>query len=213
MRTTIQYLDIAFAAVLNAAPLLAQGQAASAVLLLAACTREGRPPGDAGVVDSAVPIAERLEQFREGSDNPGTFSGGAPSRDSLIRAFVRATEEADSSAFGELAITRAEFAWLYYPVLPEAAPPYELEPGLMWFMLETNSRRGLHALLQERGGRPVGFVDSSCEGERQHGPVTVWGPCLIRRVQAPGDTVSERLFGPIAARDGRYKFVSYANKL
>lgn len=42
---------------------------------------------------------------------------------------------------------------------------------------------------------------------------TVFGPCLIRRVQAPGDTVSERLFRPIIEREGRYKFVSLANKL
>lgn len=180
---------------------------------VAACAGEGSPPADAGVVDSVVPIAVQLDRFREGLPDPGTFTRGAASRDALIQAFVRATEQADSSAFGGLALDRAEFAWLYYPVLPEAAPPYELAPGLMWFMLETNSRRGLRALLQERGGRPLGFVDYTCEGERQQGTVTLWGPCLVRRVQGPGDTVTERLFGPIAARDGRYKFVSYANKL
>jgi hypothetical protein len=35
----------------------------------------------------------------------------------------------------------------------------------------------------------------------------------VRRVQAPGDTVRERLFGPILERGGRFKFVSYANRL
>jgi hypothetical protein len=32
-------------------------------------------------------------------------------------------------------------------------------------------------------------------------------------MQAPGDTVDERLFGPIVERHGRFKFVSFANKL
>jgi hypothetical protein len=187
--------------------------AASVLFLLTACGREGPPPEQTGVVDSAVPIAVLLDRFREGVDDPGMLTGGASSRDALVRAFVQATERADSSAFADLAISRAEFAWLYYPVLPEAGPPYELDPRLMWFMIETNSRRGLHALLQERGGRPLGYVDYSCEGERTYDGVTLWGPCLVRRIQAPGDTVTERMFGPIVARDGRFKFVSFANKL
>jgi len=186
---------------------------AAVMLLLTACSGEGRPPAETGVVDSAVPIAVQLDRFREGLENPGEFTGGATSRDALIRDFVRALEQADSSGFADMAITRGEFAWLYYPLIPEAAPPYELEPGLMWFMLETNSRRGLSALLKERGGRPLGYVDARCEGERRYEAVTLWGPCTIRRVQAPGDTVPEQLFGPIVERDGRFKFVSYANKL
>jgi hypothetical protein len=36
---------------------------------------------------------------------------------------------------------------------------------------------------------------------------------VVRRLPSPGDSVSERLFGPIVERGGRFKFVSYANKL
>jgi hypothetical protein len=32
-------------------------------------------------------------------------------------------------------------------------------------------------------------------------------------VQAPGDTLEERLFGPIVEREGVFKFLSFANKL
>lgn len=187
--------------------------ATAVAFMAAACGGDGEPPAQAGVVDSTLPIAVLLDRFREGLDHPAELSGGAASLDDLVRQFVRAVEETDSAAFAALALTRAEFAWLYYPHLPEAAPPYELEPGLMWFMIETNSGRGLRTLLDERGGRPLGVVSYSCEGERHHGPVTIWAPCVLRRLQAEADTVAESLFGPIVSRDGRFKFVSYANQL
>jgi len=45
------------------------------------------------------------------------------------------------------------------------------------------------------------------------GENTLWGPCLIHTRQRGGDTLSRRLFGPIVARGGQYKFLSYSNKL
>jgi hypothetical protein len=178
-----------------------------------ACGPGEQPGGRETVVDSAVSIDTLLARFRHGLDHPAELTGGAGSLDALLRAFAAAVERRDSSAFAALAITRAEFAWLYYPFIPEAAPPYELEPGMMWFMIETNSGRGLRALLAERGGRPLGLIDHTCEGERRFDELTLWGPCTVRRLQAPGDTVAEVLFGPVVSRHGRFKFVSYANKL
>jgi hypothetical protein len=186
---------------------------ATAASLLAAACGDGQPPEQAGVVDSTLPIPVLLDRFRAGLDRPVELSGGAGSLDELVARFARAVEAADSAAFRDLALTRAEFAWLYYPALPEAAPPYELDPGLMWFMIEGNSGRGLYALLEAVGGRPLGMVSYSCESERHHGPLTLWGPCLVRRVQNGADTVTESLFGPVVSRDGRFKFVSYANRL
>jgi hypothetical protein len=184
---------------------------AALAIALAACGGAA-PAAREAVVDSAVPIDTLLGRFRNGLDRPGGFTGGAASRNALVRRFIRATEQADSAALRDLALTRAEFAWLYYPSLPEAAPPYELDPRLMWFMIETTSGRGLRTLLEERGGRPLGFVDHECEGQRRFGPNTVWGPCTIRRLQA-GDTTAEVLFGPVVEHGGRFKFVSYANRL
>jgi hypothetical protein len=180
---------------------------------LVACRPDRTPARREAVVDSALSIDTLLARFREDLDRPAAFSGGAASLDALIERFVRAVEHDDSAAFRGMALTRAEFAWLYYPHLPEAAPPFELEPGLMWFMIETNSGRGLRNLLGERGGRPLGVVGYACEDERHHGPVTIWVPCVLRRLQAEADTVSEGLFGPIVSRDGEFKFVSFANKL
>jgi hypothetical protein len=183
-----------------------------AAAALGACS-SGERAGRETVVDSAQSIDTLLARFRTGLDRPAGFTGGAASLAVLVREFATAVEQRDSTAFGRLTLTRAEFAWLYYPFIPEAAPPYELEPGLMWFMLETNSSRGLRALLVERGGRPLGVIDQTCEGERQLGDITLWSPCTVRRLQAPGDTVVEVLFGPVVSRNGRFKFVSYANKL
>jgi hypothetical protein len=45
------------------------------------------------------------------------------------------------------------------------------------------------------------------------GENVVCGPCALRRVRAPADTIDERLFGPIVERRGWYKFLTYANKL
>ena len=182
-------------------------------LLAATLMSCGGERGGAGAAaaDSTVPLAVRLERFRDGLDAPATFTHGAASRDELVARFAAAVQRNDTAALGTLALTRAEFAWLYYPEAPESAAPYELEPSLMWFTLQTNSGRGLRALLDERGGKPLGVLGHECDGVRRHGKLALWGPCLVRRLRGPGDTVAERLFGPIVERDGLYKFVSFAH--
>ena len=52
-----------------------------------------------------------------------------------------------------------------------------------------------------------------CREAGQPGRECCLGPCALRRVCAPADTIDERLFGPIVERRGRYKFLAYANKL
>jgi hypothetical protein len=84
----------------------------------------------------------------------------------------------------------------------------------MWFMLEQSSRKGqLHAL-QDRGGRPLGYVGHRCDATpSQQGRNTVWGPCVVRHRQSGSAEIEERLFALILERDGLFKFVSLANKL
>jgi hypothetical protein len=111
-------------------------------------------------------------------------------------------------------LDKAEFAFLYYPTNPEALPPYDLEPALMWFLQEGSSRRGRGLLLAERAGRSLGYLSHRCnEPPSRQGKNLVWGPCFIVRLQSPGDTIAERLFAQLIERDGVFKFVSYANKL
>jgi hypothetical protein len=185
--------------------------AASILVVLAACSRgEARP---AGTVDSVIPWDTALARFREGLAEPAGLHGGATSLDALVDSLAARLERADTAGLTALALTRAEFAYLYYPTVPEARPPYDLAPGLFWFTLEGNSSRGLMTLLGELGGRPLGAARVRCEGDARHfGENAVWPLCLVQRVRASSDTVEERLFGPIVERDGIFKFVSYANK-
>jgi hypothetical protein len=186
--------------------------------LLAACHGTGEAGaaerGSPAHVDSVVPREVELARFRDGLTKPDSLSGGEASREALIRSFVRALETRDTAALRQLSLTRAEFAWLYYPTNPQAAPPYDLSPALLWFLLEGRSRQGFYHLLEERAGAPLGYLDHRCLGEVSlEGDNRVVGPCLVRRLQAPGDTVEEKLFGPVVERGGRFKFVSYANPL
>ena len=131
-----------------------------------------------------------------------------------MRRFVRALEQSDTAALAALVIDRAEFAYLYYPSTPQGRPPYDLSPGLMWFLLRESSQRGMVHALEERGGRPLGYLGVSCdETVSREGENTVAGPCLVRHRQADGTVVQERLFGLIMSRGDRFKFVSLANKL
>lgn len=179
---------------------------------LLGCDGSPRRADAASVVDSVVPREVALERFRAGIADPESLGGGAGTREALVRALVRALEIGDTAALTALALTRAEFAYLYYPTTPQGLPPYDLSPGLMWFTLETGNRQGLSRLLEQRSGRPLRYLSHSChptvsaEGENR-----VDGPCLLRRVQAPGDTVAERLFGLIIERGGRFKFLNYSN--
>jgi hypothetical protein len=165
-------------------------------------------------VDSVVPRDVELARFRAGLEQPARLTGGASTRDALVRRFVRALERSDIAALTALTITRAEFAYLYYPSSPQARPPYDLSPDLMWFLLQANGHKGLLHALEERSGRPLGYVGHSCEDRpSREGANTVWGPCYVLRRQAGGEVVSERLFGLMLQRDGQFKFVSLANKL
>ncbi len=180
----------------------------------AGCSRSEAEPGRAAVVDSVIPREESLRRFRLGLDSTDALAGGAGSRDALVRLYIHALERRDTAELRGLLMTQAEFAWAYYPTNPQGRPPYDLAPGLLWFMLDSGSRQGLAAALESRAGRPLHIAGYACDPVASHeGENTVVGPCLVRRVQAPGDTVLERLFGPIIERRGTFKFVSYANKL
>ncbi len=186
----------------------------AAALVGSGCDRTRQASAQPAHVDSVVRRAVALERFRAGMPPVESLSGGATSRDALVRQFVRALETRDTVALRRMALTKAEYAWLYYPTNPQGLPPYDLSPGLLWFMIESRGTRGLGHALEERGGRLLGYVGHDCDPTPSvEGANRVYGPCLVRRVEAPGDTVAERLFGLVIERGGRFKFISYANKL
>jgi hypothetical protein len=189
-------------------------------LILAAVAACGSPdaradlPKSGRVVDSILPREEALRRFREGLTPVNSLARGARSRDELVATFVRAIAEADTAAVARMAVSRAEFAYLYYPTAVEGRPPYDLEPGLMWFTLFERSNEGARQALTRYGDHPMTLLDYDCgTGRHREGENTIYGPCTVRWRTEGGDTVSARLFSKILERDGRFKFLSYANKL
>jgi len=179
-----------------------------------ACERVGAAPGRGApsVVDSVVPWDIALTRFREGLAEPGGLEGGAESREELVRAFMEALERRDTLALDRLIVSRAEFAFLYYPTVPEAHPPYDLSPALLWFMLREASHTGVRRALMDQSRSPLRYLAHECDAQpSRQGDNLVWGPCVLRRLTSAGDTVTARLFGPILQRRGHFKFISYSN--
>jgi hypothetical protein len=164
--------------------------------------------------DNPIPSIDYLQpQGAEGLAPIDSLAGGATSLEALMTRFVRAVERNDTASLERLALSRQDFAWVFYPTNPQAAPPYDLSPGLFWFLLEGRSRKGLGRLLVDRGGRPLKYAGVRCDSAvSREGENTVRGPCAVLRIQGR-DTVAERLFGLVIERRGRWKFVSYANRL
>jgi len=110
-------------------------------------------------------------------------------------------------------ISRGEFAYIFYPASPYAHPPYELDPAVVWMQFTAESDKGARRLFRTYGASDMGYLGHVCPAPPQERDgVRAWG-CNVRRLVAPGDTATERLFGAIIEHEGRFKFVSYANKL
>jgi hypothetical protein len=166
-------------------------------------------------VDSILPVEEELRRFRAAlPDTVGVLDGGASSLEALVAGFLQALEVRDRPRLEALRISAAEFAWLYYPESRYTTPPYAMGPGLLWFQLENHGSRGLDRALARYGGRPLQHAGHACdEAPEAEGASRFHRGCVIRFVGAAGDTAGLALFGPILERDGRFKFVSYANRL
>jgi hypothetical protein len=168
------------------------------------------------VVDSIFPVDEELRRFRAalGGDSARTFRGGSASREALVRRFVRAVAAGDTNDLRAMAVHGREFADLYYPESPYSRPPYHQPPALAWSMIQNPSTSGLTKLLRTWGGQPVTYVSHRCDPKvAQEGRVTRYAGCLVRLVDARGDTTSRLMFGSIVARGGAFKFLSYTNRL
>ena len=175
--------------------------------------REAKP-ATRSTMDSLVPRDEALRRLQEGIPRIEGLQDGASSRAAVIKAYVHALETRDTVAIARLAISRAEFAWLYYPTTPQGLPPYDVEPALLWFLLSSRSDKGARRALTVYGGQRHHVISEDCgrAGTRE-GENTIWGPCRVRWVVESGDTLSTQLVGQILERTGRFKVLSYSNDL
>jgi hypothetical protein len=193
------------------------------VLGLFACKREEprtspqtSPDTVRGVVDSIFPIEEEIRRFKEarGRASASGLENAAASRDELVRRFMRALEERDTAEFRLLAINATEFIDLYYPTSVYSKPPYKQSPELVWMLIQQSGEKGIGRALQRYGGMAANYEGYGCEDEPLvSGDNRVWEGCTIRWAPTPEAPSPIRLFGPIIERDGRFKFVSFANDL
>jgi hypothetical protein len=163
------------------------------------------------VVDSSLPLEEALHRFRVGLPVVTRLSGGAPTRAALVRRFVRAVELRDTAAVRAMVLSRAEFAYLYYPHSPFTREPRKQMAGLVWFFTQVNSSKGITRVFDRLGSRRLLYHSHRCNVRPQRqGPNLLWEDCVLRLGDGQA-TSAVRLFGSIVERDGQLKFVSYAN--
>jgi hypothetical protein len=165
------------------------------------------------VVDSARTVEEDLREFRAGLAPVAALEGGAASREELVRGWLRAVERSDTAAVRRLVLSRAEFAYLYYPTSRFTGPPTQLEPSLLWFMMQQNSEKGIVRVLRRLGGKTLGYTGHDCTAPVAEGPNQLWEQCTVDLGSPPADFQAKQLFGSVMEHGGRFKFVSYANEL
>ena len=163
------------------------------------------------IVDSARTLDEDLRRFRANIPAaPERFSGGAPSREALVRNFLNALAKSDTATLVRMALTRAEFAYLTYPSSPYTRAPYRQSPEIVWLLLRTEHEKGLTRLLRRLGGEKIDYLGHRCDPEPlREGENRLWRGCRVR-VRIGGERLRDRrLFGAVVEREGEFKFASY----
>jgi hypothetical protein len=167
------------------------------------------------VIDSILPVEEELRRFRAkvGATPATTLQHGSPTRNALVARVVDDVARRDSVDLAEAALTPREFVDLYYPSSPYARPPYSQAPGLVWMGIANHSTTGFTRLVRRRGGAGLKLAGYSC-GEKPEiqGENRLWSNCVLRLTDPSGRAGTERWFGTIVERDGKFKLLGFANQ-
>jgi hypothetical protein len=159
-------------------------------------------------------MPEMIRRFRNGLPRTTTLEGGAPSRDSLVRAFVTALAARDTGTLGQLTFSRAEFAFMYVPDAPELQQANGLPPQRLWDQLTLASEKGIGRALDRIGGKALTLQRVNCPASpRVLGTLRLQSGCTIQVRSADGADFTGRLFGTIVEHTGRFKFLGYANDM
>ncbi len=163
------------------------------------------------VVDSIFPPEEALRRFQGEAAPVTAFSDGARSVDELLRRYWEILQSGDSLALRPYVVSKAEFAYLYYPESNEAETG--LQPHVSWLLYSNNSGRGLTRALAKAAVQPQPIVGTTCVDRTQvMGNNTLRGPCgIIRVLDARRDTTWIALH--IVERAGVFKLLSFSNEL
>ena len=204
------------------AKLTAISLAAMAALVAAGCERAAAArtrPAEANTgaatgikVDSILPPGEALRRFQADVPVVTDLDAAARSRDDLVGAFVSLLESADTAALANLVISRAEYAFIYFPSSVYSRKPYELAPDIAWMLNEQNSRKGATRLARRLAGRDISYRGYACGSAVREAENSFWRNCQVTYIDpATARPVTRTLFGAVMERGGRYKFLSYAN--
>lgn len=167
-----------------------------------------------GTVDSILPVAVHLERFRAGLPRVDTLASASPSIEALVRRLAAALEARDTVAMNAMVLSRSEFAYLFYPGSAMSKPPYEAPPELLWGQILASSDDGAGKLLARFGGTKARISALRCpNAPEQEGANRLHTRCEAE-IRAPGvEALKGNLFGTIIERDGRFKFVGFANRV
>lgn len=164
--------------------------------------------------DAKLTHEQELAEFRTGVPELAAFDNAAPTRDALVAQWLAAVAAADTATVRRMLLSRAEFAWLFYPTTAQGLPPYELPPGLLWDMLTRQSDAGMRYVFRRWSEKDLQLAGYDCgTAPVAEGDNLIHGPCVIHMIVDERDTIAARLTGPIIERAGEFKFVSYTNDL
>jgi hypothetical protein len=167
------------------------------------------------IVDSARSVDEELARFRAtiGGEPVTELAHASRSRDALVRRLVRAVSSQDTAGMRDMILTAREFADLVYPSSPFTRPPYAQAPGFVWAQIVQPSASGFRRLMRRRGGVAFTYIGHTCKAPpEKQAENTIWTGCTVRVRGPEADTTTQRWFGSIIERGGRFKFVSYTNQ-
>lgn len=163
-------------------------------------------------IDSILPPEDALRRFQSGLPRVTALTTAASSRDDLVARFVTAVEQDDSPALERLVVSKAEYAFLYFPGSAYMRKPYELPPDIAWLLADQNSRKGFTRLRRRLGGKRLELRGYDCTAPVVESGSRFWRSCHLTYIeQNTQREVTRRLFGPIIERGGAYKFLTYAN--
>ncbi len=176
--------------------------------------REATAPNDAAtIVDSIFPIEEEVRRFAEAvGPAPAALDSEWTSIDALVHDFVKAIASQDTALLARAIVTPAEFITFYFPHSPYTTPPYEMNPAIIWFQMESASSRGIGRALTRFGEADLELDRYLCDELVEQGPNLIRERCRVH-VRLGDETREVRLFGPVMERDGRVKFLTYGNDL
>src|SRR5215475_10894685 len=141
------------------------------------------------------------------------FANASASREALVRRIVRDVAKGDSGDLASLAVTPREFIDLVYPSSPYTRPPYRESPAMVWMQIANASNSGYLRLIRRLGGQAFEFESYKCEPKSEHqGENTLWLGCTLRLLNPQHETTTQRWFGTIIERDGRFKVMSFHNQ-